>query len=78
MNTEWVLIIIPKAELLREGIIFLIHLFARLILLMKKLKIKGTKATYYSTFKTDIIKVGLIFSISNFLLRKIIWQIIGV
>ena len=34
-----------KAELLREGIIFLIHLFARAILLMKKLKIKETKAT---------------------------------
>ena len=34
-----------KAELLREGIIFLIHLFARAILLMKKLKIEGTKGT---------------------------------
>ena len=34
-----------KAELLREGIIFLIHLFARAILLMKKLKIEETKAT---------------------------------
>ena len=29
-----------KAELLREGMIFLIHLFARAILLMEKLKIK--------------------------------------
>ena len=36
---------IAKAELLREGIIFLIHLFARAILLMKKLKIEKTKAT---------------------------------
>ena len=34
-----------KAELLQEGIIFLIHLFARAILLMKKLKIEETKAT---------------------------------
>jgi hypothetical protein len=34
-----------KAELLREGIIFLIHLFARAILLMKKWKIEETKAT---------------------------------
>ena len=34
-----------KAELLQEGIIFLIHLFARSILLMKKLKIKETEAT---------------------------------
>ena len=36
---------IHKAELLREGNIFLIHLFARTILLMKKLKIEETKAT---------------------------------
>ena len=34
-----------KAELLREGIIFLIHLFAREILLIKKLNIKETRAT---------------------------------
>ena len=33
-----------KAELLQEGIIFLIQLFARAILLIKKLKIKETKA----------------------------------
>ena len=32
-----------KAELLGEGIIFLIHLFARAILMMKKLKIEETK-----------------------------------
>ena len=60
-----------KAELLREGIIFLIHLFVRAILLMKKLKIEETKATQYSTFETDIIKVGLVFSISNFFITKI-------
>ena len=34
-----------KAELLREGVIFLIQLFAGAILLMKKLKIEETKAT---------------------------------
>ena len=34
-----------KAELRQEGNIFLIHLFARAILLMKKLKIEETKAT---------------------------------
>ena len=33
------------SELLQEGIIFLIHLFAIAILLMKKLKIEETKAT---------------------------------
>ena len=52
---------ICKAELLREGIIFLIHLFARAILSMKKLKIEETKATYCSTFKIDVIKVDLVF-----------------
>ena len=40
---------------------FLIHLFARDILLMKNLEIEETKTTEYSTFKTDIIKVGLVF-----------------
>ena len=39
-------IICGKAELLREGVIFLIHLFARAILLMKKLEIKKTKPTF--------------------------------
>ena len=60
-----------KAKLQKEGIFFLIHLFARDILLVKKLKIEDTKTTLYSTFKTDIIKVGLVFSISNFFVNKI-------
>ena len=60
-----------KAELLQEGIIFLIYLFARAILLMKKLKIEETKATQYSAFKTDIIKLGLVFLISVFFTNKI-------
>ena len=34
---------------------FFIHLFARDILLMKKLEIEETKTTQYLTFKTDII-----------------------
>ena len=34
-----------KAELLQECIVFLIRLFARAILLMKKLKIEKIKAT---------------------------------
>jgi hypothetical protein len=60
-----------KAELLQEGNIFLIYLFARAILLMKKLKIEETKATLYSTFKTDKIKVDLVFLISKFFINKI-------
>ena len=39
------MVCIVKAELLREGIIFLIHSFARAILLLKELKIQETKAT---------------------------------
>ena len=35
---------------------------------MKKLEIKEIKTT--STFKTDMIKVGLVFSISNFFKEK--------
>ena len=35
-----------KAELLQEGIFFLIHLFSRDVLLMKKLEIEKTKPTF--------------------------------
>ena len=34
-------------------------MFARSILLMKKLEIQKTKTTQYTTFKTDITKVVL-------------------
>ena len=45
---------------------------------MKKLEIEKTKPIFIiSTFKTDIIKVGLVFSISTFSLLKRLWQIIG-
>ena len=37
---------------------------------MQKLKIKETKAMQQSTFKTDIIKVSLVFSICNFFINK--------
>ena len=59
-----------KAELLQEGIFFLLQLFARDVLVMKKLEIEETKATWYSTFKTDIIKVGIVFSISNLFIKE--------
>ena len=35
-----------KAELLQEGIFFLIHLFARDVSVVKKLEIKKTKPTF--------------------------------
>ena len=37
---------VHKAELLQEGIFFLIHLFARDVLLIKKLEIEKTKPTF--------------------------------
>ena len=38
---------------------------------MKKLEIEKTKPTFIiSTLKTDVIKVGLVFSISNFFIAK--------
>ena len=35
-----------KAKSLQEGIFFLIHLFARDVLVMKKMEIKKTKPTF--------------------------------
>ena len=35
-----------KAELMQEGIFFLIHLFARDVLVMEKLEIEKTKPTF--------------------------------
>ena len=57
-----------KAELL---LLKLIHLFAREVLLVKKSwKLKKLRPPN-STFKTDIVKVGLFFSVSNFFINKI-------
>ena len=63
-----------KAELLPQK---LNYLFAREGLLVKKLEIEETKTTLYSTFKTDIIKAGLVFQFPTFSLLKRIWQING-
>ena len=61
----------PIAELLQEGIFVPHSLVARDVLVMQKLEIEKTKPTFIiSTFKTDIIKVGLVFSISNFFITK--------
>ena len=53
--------LILKAELLREGIIFLIHLFARAVLLMKKLKIEEPRPPSIQLLKSNTIKVDLFF-----------------
>ena len=62
--TNCVLRYYSKAKLQKEGIFFLIHLFARDILLMKKLEIEETKTPKYSTFKT-LSNKWMSFSYSN-------------
>ena len=44
----------PVLELLQEGIFYLIHLFARDVLVMKKLEIEKTKPT----FITSVLEVN--------------------
>ena len=48
----------------------LVHLFVRKVLLVKKLEMEETKTAQFSTFKTDTIKVGLVFWISNFFITE--------
>ena len=55
-----------KVELLQEGFFFLIHLFARDCLVMKKLEIEKTKPTFIISFLKVVIQVVLVSSISNF------------
>ena len=59
-----------KAELPLEGIFFPLNFLPWEFLLIKKLEIGKTKTTQYTTFKTDIIKVVIVFSISNFFDNK--------
>ena len=60
-----------KLNYCKKVFFFFIHLLARDILVMKKLEIKKTKPTFIiSVLKVDIIKVGLVFSISNFFIAK--------
>ena len=56
---------------MQEGIFFVLQLFARDVLAMKKLEIEKSKPTFIiSVLKVDIIKVGLVFSISNWQLAN--------
>ena len=54
-----------KDELTLEGIFFALNFLPWEFLLVKKLEIEEAKTTNFTTFKTDIIKVVLVFSISN-------------
>ena len=66
----------PKAELLPEGIFSLIHffadpLFARDVLVMKKLEIEKTKPTFIISVLNVENLVVFVSSISNLLSNKI-------
>ena len=66
-----------KAELLQEGIFFLIHLFARAVLVMKKLEIEKNKPTFFVSVLKVEYYVVLVSSISNFFITKMALQIFG-
>ena len=66
LNVARLDIVQDKAELPLEGIFFRTQFSSLGIFIKKKLEIKKTKTTWYTTFKTVIIKVVLVFSISNF------------
>ena len=51
--------------------VFFPHLYICQRLFITKKVRNRRKTTQYSTFKTDIIRVGLVFSISNFFINKI-------
>ena len=59
-----------KAELLQEGILCLIHLFARDVLIIKKLEIEKTKPTFIISVLKAKYYVVLVSSISNIFTNK--------
>ena len=59
--------LIDKAELLQEGIFFLIHLFARDVSIIKKLEIEKTQPTFIISVEYWVVLVSLI---SNFFTNK--------
>ena len=58
-------------KFVQKLIFFLVHLFAREILLLKKLEIEKTKPTFIISVLKVEYQVGLVFSISNFFMLKI-------
>ena len=61
---------INKAELLQEGIFFLIRLLARDILVMKKLEIEKANPTFIISVLEVEYQVVLVSLISNFVTNK--------
>ena len=68
-----------KVQLLQEFIFLLIHLFARAVLVMKKLEIEKTNPTFIiSVLKVEYVQGDLsFFDFQLFLLIKILWHING-
>ena len=62
--------VLLKLNYLQEGIFILIHLFARYVLVMKKLEIKKTKPTFIISVIKVEYQVVLVSSISNFFTDK--------
>ena len=69
ISLGWSQLDYDKAELLKVGIFFTLNFLTWEFLLVKKLEIEKNKTIQCITFKTDIIKVVLVFSISNFFTR---------
>ena len=63
------MLISTKAELPLESI-SISHSISWEFLIVKKLEFQKTKTTCYTTLKTDIIKVVLVFLIPNFFTNK--------
>ena len=59
------------AELLQEGIFFLIYLFVRDVLVIKKLEIEKTKPNFIISVLKVEYQVDLVFSNSDFFINKI-------
>ena len=59
-----------KAELLQVDIFFSLNFLPLEFLFIEKSEIEKTKTTQYTTFKTDMIKVVSVFSISNLFTNK--------
>ena len=63
-------IVMIKLNYRKKVFYFALNFLPWEFLLIKKLDFEKTKTTEYATFKTDIIKVVLVFSISNFYTNK--------
>ena len=50
--------VLAKARLQKEGIFFLIHLFARAVLVMKKLEIEKTQPTFIASVLKVEYQIG--------------------